>query len=512
MGKQSPPPPPPLPDPYKTSSAQTQGDVQSAIANSILQNPDVSTPFGSSISQQIGTFTIKDALGNPIDVPKYSQTQTLSPSQQKLYDQQTQIGMQMNDLASGQVGRLNDVMSKPVNMDGILKAPTNLNRTPLLKTKFDAGGPIQDGVDLNSNSPTTFGQTAGKVQYGLGDTAQAIQYGVGAKDFSIDRDKVEQAMMARMQPQLDRDRSAMASRLANQGITPGSQAFNQQMMNLDKAATDARMQAILAGGQEQSRLFGLDLQKGQFRNAAQAQDFGQIQNRGLFNNAAQQQDYSQLQGRGEFAQTGIGLNNAALLSEGEFANKAQQQQFSQNGVLAEFENQAKQSMFANDVQAATFAQTARERALQERLSIRNQPINEISALMNGGQVTAPQFTQFQGGQVPGSIIGNSIMGTAALANQQWQAQVQAAAQNNAAMYGMLGSVAGGLMRFSDIRLKRDIEQIGEAMNGLPVYLFRYLWDETLQVGFMAHEVAELHPDAVHEIGGFMAVDYAKAVI
>src|SRR5688500_14948252 len=117
MGKQSPPPPPPLPDPYKTSAAQTQGDVQSAIANSILQNPDVTTPFGQSTSQQIGTFQIKDAEGKPIDVPKYSQTQTLSPSQQKLYEQQTGIGFQMNDLASAQLGRLNETLNQPIRSE-----------------------------------------------------------------------------------------------------------------------------------------------------------------------------------------------------------------------------------------------------------------------------------------------------------------------------------------------------------------------------------------------------------
>jgi hypothetical protein len=513
MGKQSPPPPPPLPDPYKTSAAQTQGDVQSAIANSILQNPDVTTPFGQSTSQQIGTFQIKDAEGKPIDVPKYSQTQTLSPSQQKLYEQQTGIGFQMNDLASAQLGRLNETLNQPINFDGILKAPTNLNRTPILKTKFSSGGPIQKSVDLNDNAPTTFGQTAGGIQYGLGATDQGIQYDVGPTDFSKDRDKVERALLSRVQPMLDSNRSALESRLANQGIGLGSRAYGRAIDESNRTANDAYMQAVLAGGQEQSRLFGLNLQQGQFANAAQQQDFNQIIGRGTFNNAAQLQDYAQLLGRGQFEQAGISQNNAATLGMGQFANAAQAQQFQQNGTLAEFSNNAKQQMFGNDVQAAQFAQIARERAIQERLSLRNQPINEISALMNGGQVTAPQFQPFSGGQIAGSTIGQNIMGKAALENQQWQAQVQAAAQNNAAMYGMLGSVMGGLMKFSDIRLKRDVNRMpGASSNGLPVYFFRYLDDDDLQVGFMAHEVAELHPEAVYDVGGFLAVDYERAVI
>jgi len=64
--------------------------------------------------------------------------------------------------------------------------------------------------------------------------------------------------------------------------------------------------------------------------------------------------------------------------------------------------------------------------------------------------------------------------------------------------------------FSDIRLKRDIEPVGELDNGLTLYRFRYCWSDTVYVGVMAQEVLALDPDAVITgEDGFFRVDYAR---
>lgn len=61
---------------------------------------------------------------------------------------------------------------------------------------------------------------------------------------------------------------------------------------------------------------------------------------------------------------------------------------------------------------------------------------------------------------------------------------------------------------SDIRLKTDIEQVGVASNGLPLYNFRYLWSEAVYQGVMAQDVLKAFPDAVHTTSdGFLAVKY-----
>lgn len=64
------------------------------------------------------------------------------------------------------------------------------------------------------------------------------------------------------------------------------------------------------------------------------------------------------------------------------------------------------------------------------------------------------------------------------------------------------------IKFSDPRLKYDIQKIGEEADGLGRYRYRYLWDETPRIGVMADEVAELRPWALGpEIGGYMTVNY-----
>ena len=69
-------------------------------------------------------------------------------------------------------------------------------------------------------------------------------------------------------------------------------------------------------------------------------------------------------------------------------------------------------------------------------------------------------------------------------------------------------VSGGQAQTSDIRLKSDIEQVGVAANGLPLYNFRYFWSDAVYQGVMAQDVLKAFPEAVvTQPTGFMAVDY-----
>lgn len=65
---------------------------------------------------------------------------------------------------------------------------------------------------------------------------------------------------------------------------------------------------------------------------------------------------------------------------------------------------------------------------------------------------------------------------------------------------------------SDRRVKKDIKQVGELDNELPVYSFKYKGDDRTQIGLMAQDVEKENPGAVHEIGGIKHVDYSKAVM
>ena len=154
-------------------------------------------------------------------------------------------------------------------------------------------------------------------------------------------------------------------------------------------------------------------------------------------------------------------------------------------------------------------QAARNQALNEMLTKRTQPINELSALLQGapavGQPQFPSFAQY-GMQSP------DYMG---MVQNNYAIRAQAAQRARSDMFGGvfgLGKALIGAIPFSDRRLKRDIKKVGRLDNGLPVYAFRYLNDEVTRLGVMADEVERVRPEAVHQAGAFKAVDYDKAVL
>jgi hypothetical protein len=149
---------------------------------------------------------------------------------------------------------------------------------------------------------------------------------------------------------------------------------------------------------------------------------------------------------------------------------------------------------------------ARLRELQTQLALRNQPINEITALMSGSQVQTPNFGIAQPSQIPTTDFAGI--------QQQGFNNQQANYQTRMSQYGqMMGGLFGlgsAAVTASDIRLKADIEPRGQRA-GHNWYRFRYVWDEpgTQREGVMAQEVIQTRPDAVvtHPLG-FLMVDYA----
>lgn len=159
--------------------------------------------------------------------------------------------------------------------------------------------------------------------------------------------------------------------------------------------------------------------------------------------------------------------------------------------------------------------SGRGQATQEALTERNQPINEITALLSGSQVSQPNFVNAGQPSIPTTDI-------AGLTQQQFQNQLgiyNAENGSNNAMMGGLFSMGGSLgssaiRAWSDVRLKKDISRVGE-VNGMGLYLFRYL-NETdatpLHLGLMAQEVLGVVPDAVEmDPSGYMKVNYTKAL-
>ena len=80
----------------------------------------------------------------------------------------------------------------------------------------------------------------------------------GSGGYGEQRRAVEDAMLARMQPAMEKRRQDMERNLSNRGIKLGNEQWNQGFDEVNRAENDARLAAVMAGGQEQSRLAGLD--------------------------------------------------------------------------------------------------------------------------------------------------------------------------------------------------------------------------------------------------------------
>lgn len=154
-------------------------------------------------------------------------------------------------------------------------------------------------------------------------------------------------------------------------------------------------------------------------------------------------------------------------------------------------------------------------AASESIAQRNQPINEISALMSGSQVSNPTFAANPQTSVAGTDVAGITQNSYLDANQQAQ---QAVAGQNATMGGLFGLLGAGAQaagaaygKPSDRRLKTDIARVGTLDNGLPVYLYRYKAGGPFEIGLMAQDVEGICPDAVTTTGnGFKAVRYDLA--
>lgn len=185
-------------------------------------------------------------------------------------------------------------------------------------------------------------------------------------------------------------------------------------------------------------------------------------------------------------------------------NQAQQQRYQQALQRAGFGNAAELQKYQMGADYAGFANQLRQAQQQSDTALRNQLPNEIAALMGMGQVTVPQFAPFSRQGINAAPVGDYI-------NQAYQNQVSAANATNQGIFGLGGSLVS-MLPFSDRRLKEDIAPTGERLAGVPLYTFHYRSDPGVdQIGVMADEAREIHPDAVYERGDFDTVDYGLLI-
>ena len=449
MGKPSAPSPP---NPYQTAAAQTGTNVSTAVANAYLNNTNQVTPTGNLNYSASGNHAWTDpSTGQTYNIPTFTATQTLTPQGQAIQGQNLAAQYNLAGMANAQSGRIAGLLSHEMDTSGAPGAGSaaGLSGVGQAATSYDPGGAIQ----------STFGDA--------GDITKSY----GAGDFSADRQNVEDALMARINPQLARERGNIEQRLADQGIRYGSQAYGSAMDDYNRQANDARFAAVGQAGQEQQRMMDMAAQRAGFQNAAQ------------------QQQYEQNLGRGSFS------------------NQAQAQQNQQNAALAGFGNAGLAQQLQQQQSIFNAQNAARGQYMQEAYQQRNQPINEITSLMSGSQVAPPNFVNTPGSQIPTTDIGGLINQNF---NQQQQNYQNASQSWNQLMGGILG-VGAGAMKMSDERVKDNKVKLGTVFSAmprsedkeLPIYEYSYRADptKTRHVGPMAQDVEKVDRGAVKTIRG-----------
>jgi hypothetical protein len=487
---------------------------------------------GYRSNQYMGdTAPTEDMFTSMVDLDTPNIEQYLTPEAQATLEAQQRVERALSGLGETAIGRVQNVYGTDFTPQGLPEQQFNFGGYGNLPTAPELQGRARSDV---SSLPVNYGPTAGQygmagggpqglnlqgldtsgiggVQTGTGQFGQA-QGGPNAPRLQGQLDTsqlaampvgagmtAQQAIMSRLDPQLQRQRAQLETQLANQGLARGGEAYGAAITEQQQQENDLRTQAALQGisldmaarqqglGEaqtlggfaNQSALagFGAGQQATQSQNAAIAQNAGLALQSGQFANQAQAQQFAQRLAAGEFGrdaqlasfQTGqsaqdavnraISQNFSQGLGAAGAYNAAAGQQFGQDMDIAGLynaalgQNQAAalqqaqaqaalQSQGFNQAQSqANFQNAQRQAALQEQLALRALPLNEVAAIMSGAQVQMPQFQAYQGADVAAAPVfaGQQAAGNFA---QQNYANQTAAYNAKMGMYGALGGAVG----------------------------------------------------------------------
>lgn len=233
---------------------------------------------------------------------------------------------------------------------------------------FNPNANFQTDAGLNTNYNPNAGLDTSRI-----DAARMPVSSVNSGQEYYDRmqNAFYQQGESRLKPRMQEEQAALETQLQNQGLTRGSAAWNAEMDRQMRARNDAYSSltnnAIMASGQEAARMQGMDINAGNFANAAAQQNFmnqGQAQH--WFNQATQQnwQNPFDSQNAGNQALPNQFLNQqgAQILS-----NQAGQQFFDNHLSGQRAQNDAFGQQFGQNLAQQNFRNAAQQQNFQQGL-------------------------------------------------------------------------------------------------------------------------------------------------
>jgi hypothetical protein len=347
------------------------------------------------------------------------------------YDLQTSLGPQMPmnyGPAMGQYGMAGSVPSGAYGQAGSVGAGQYGTAQggvagPNLQTSIGGYGDVQ-------NAPTgdQYGQAGsfGAGAYGQAQGVNAGQFGglrTGADMSGVAAMPVnagmtgQQAIMNRLQPQLAQQSAATAQQLANQGITPGSEAYNNAMREQQQGQNDLLSQAALQG-------IGLDM-------SANQQGYGQAMGQAGMYNAALGQGFGQAAQAQQMGNQAIGQNFGQGVTAQQLGNQAIGQNFGQAMQSNAAQNAAQAQRYGQAAGNAQFGNAAQLSQFQANLA--NQQAGNQAIAQNYGQGMGSQELQNRAiGQNYGQAMSSQNQANAAMGQNYGQAGTSAGLYNQAA--------------------------------------------------------------------------------
>lgn len=271
------------PNLYGTASSSLQGSMgglgQTNITPQYNSVADLYQGILGRAPDTEGQQFWQNAFGSTIDPNEIASFQTAAqPELQK--QQQARLGQNPWGITGTNTNALTASTNPYIqaaqqtalgNYQGAQQA-TSANRvnqqTPYANLNYE-----QTGTDANGNPIWTAKQSlAGPLQGALGSLQQKVA-GQAAQGFNPNTPSVginpgelySDAIMRRLQPQLQQQAASVETRLANQGIMPGSEAYNRAKQQLaqqqNDALTAAQVGGINVGLQANQQSFNQQLQQ-----------------------------------------------------------------------------------------------------------------------------------------------------------------------------------------------------------------------------------------------------------
>lgn len=410
---------PPPPDPYATADAQGKANIEAAQKTAALNRYDQTTPFGSSTWSQ-----------DPANPDKWANNFTLDPHIQDLLDKYY--------TAAGQPTQSLDLTKLPAAGVASPLAALDISGAPTVSAHRVDAGTATSGKSADAYGQLTL-QMADKLKKLYATDFNYDSLGAMPQASDSTRKAVEDAYYAReaarLDPRFSNEESALRSRLANQGITEGSEAYGKELDQFSRGKNDAYSSAtndaVTNSTSEMAKQFALQMaarQQGasELEKVRQAPTMEAQAAMGMYGNAS-----------------GINTNNLRtqdqLYNSELAASQAAHDSYVREKTLEHSTAAADQSQNFNQANAA------RASALQEQLTSINLPqqqrtqmLNELMAIRSGSQVAPAGAGQVNVGASPvAQSIYNSYQGQ----QNAYNADVASSNAQLAAGAGLAGTAA-----------------------------------------------------------------------